>query len=147
MNGGPVTYGRYYRGLLTFGQDSATLVRTRNGLQTVSTLNRETINYSKQAWSGNDNDNDNDWNNGSRPPSWAVGTFYAASPQDGSRITMTITRDGRVTVVMGNGAPSYGTLNGSILRMGPYSSRLYRQGNGFRTVSDTDGQTIVYTRY
>jgi len=60
---------------------------------------------------------------------------------------MTVTQEGNVTVVMGNGAPSYGKLNGNTLRMGPYTSRLYRQGNGFRTVSDTDGQTITYTRY
>jgi len=60
---------------------------------------------------------------------------------------MTVARDGNVTVVMGNGAPSYGKMNNGSLRMGPYSSRVYRQGNGFRTVSDTDGQTIVYTRY
>jgi len=143
IDGQPVSYGRYYRGLLTFGRDSATLVRTRNGLDTVSTLNRETISYSKQGWNGGGND---DWNNGSRPSSWAVGTFWATSPQDGSRITMTITNEGNVTVVMGNGAPSYGKLNGNTLRMGPYTSRLYRQGSGFRTVSDTDGQTISYTR-
>ena len=144
VNGQPISYGRYYRGLLTFGRDSATLVRTRNGIDTVSTLNRETISYSKQAWSDGGND---DWNSGSRPQSWAIGTFYANSPQDGSRITMTITNEGNVTVTMGNGAPSYGKLSGNTLRMGPYSSRIYRQGNGFRTVSDTDGQTIVYTRY
>ncbi|MCE7961506.1 MAG: hypothetical protein DYH05_03300 [Acidobacteria bacterium ACB1] len=143
VNGQPVSYGRYYRGLLTFGQDSATLVRTRNGIDTVSTLNRETISYSKQGWTDGGND---DWGNGSRPSSWAVGTFWATSPQDGSRITMTITNEGNVTVVMGNGAPSYGRLSGNTLRMGPYTSRLYRQGNGFRTVSDTDGQTISYTR-
>lgn len=137
--GGTINYGTYNRGLLTFGFNSAQVNRTNNGLETVSTSNRETIQYSRNSWGGG--------STGGRPPSWAIGTFRATNSPTGGSIIMTINRDGNVFVSMDGGASgSSGTLNGSLLTMGVNTARVYRQGNGFRTVSTSDGQTIYYVR-
>ncbi len=138
--GGALNYGTYYRGLLRFGNDSARVNRINNGIQTVSTLNGETINYNKSGWTGGDGGY-----GGGNPPNWAVGSFRARNPISGGWIYMTVANNGAVTVTM-DGNPSYGTLNGSLLTMGVNTATVYRQGNGFRTVSTGDGQTIVYTR-
>jgi len=149
VNGGN-NYGTYNRGLLYFNGNSARVSQWNSGIRTVSTMNGETINYSRNSW----NNGGGIWNPGGsgswdgsvgRPSSWAIGNFSAANPMDGSPIYMRVENNGRVTVTVGN-QMSYGTMNGSSLRMGPYTSKVVRQGNGFRTVSSTDGQTIVYTR-
>ena len=126
--------------MITFGYNSAQVNRTNAGLETVSTSNRETIQYSRNSWGGGGN-------TGGRPPSWAIGTFRATNSPSGGSIIMTINRDGNVFVSMdGGAASSSGTLDGSLLTMGVNTARVYRQGNGFRTVSTTDGQTIYYVR-
>ncbi len=138
--GGSINYGTYYRGVITFGYNSAQVNRTNAGLETVSTSNRETIQYSRNSWGGGGN-------TGGRPPSWAIGTFRATNAPNGDMIIMTINRDGNVFVTVNSGASSTsGTINGSMLTIGVNTARVYRQGNGFRTVSTTDGQTINYVR-
>ena len=140
--GGSITYGTYNRGIITFGGNQARVNKTNAGLETVSTLNRETIQYSRNSWGGGGGGN-----TGGRPPSWAIGTFRATNSPTGGSIIMTINRDGNVFVSMdGGAASSSGTLDGSLLTMGVNTARVYRQGNGFRTVSTTDGQTIYYVK-
>lgn len=139
--GGSINYGTYYRGVITFGYNSAQVNRTNAGLETVSTSNRETIQYSRNSWGGGGG------NSGGRPPSWAIGTFRATNAPNSDTIIMTINRDGNVFVSVNGGASSAsGTINGSLLTIGVNSARVYRQGNGFRTVSTTDGQTINYVK-
>ena len=140
--GGSMNYGTYYRGVVTFGGNSARVNRTNVGIETVSTSNRETIQFSRTTWGGGGGGNV-----GGRPVSWAIGTFRATNPPTGGSIIMTINRDGSVNVSMDGGmSSSYGTLDGTLLTIGVNQGRLYRQGNGFRTVSTTDGQTINYVR-
>lgn len=140
--GGSPTYGSYYRGILTFNGNQARLNKTNAGLETVSTSNRETIQYSRNSWGGGGGGN-----TGGRPPSWAIGTFRSTNSPTGGSIIMTINRDGNVYVSMDGGAAgSSGTLDGSLLTIGVNTARVYRQGNGFRTVSTTDGQTIYYVK-
>ena len=144
VNGSP-TYGAYNRGILTMGYNTARLVRSGNGFRTVSTTNGETINYSRNSW--NNDNRGRGWNNTGRgnPPSWAVGSFVGSNPANGQPIYMTVQRNGSVTVSIGGGQ-SYGSMNGSMLTMGGNTARIYRDGNGFRTVSTSDGQTIYYRR-
>ena len=146
---GSQTYGTYNRGLLTMGYNTARVVRTSNGLQTVSTTDGETINYSRTGWDGGGVGGPIGGPIGGpvggRPPTWAVGSFVGSSPIDGSPIFMNVQGNGNVTVMMG-GSQSYGTMDGSLLTMGSSTARVYRDGNGFRTVSTTDGQTIYYRR-
>ena len=137
---GSTSYGSYNRGTLMMGYNSARLVRSGNGFQTVSNSDGETINYSRTGWDGG-----NGGPRGGNPPSWAIGSFVGRSPIDGSLIYMNVERNGNVTVTMG-GSQSYGSMNEELLTMGSSSARVYRDGNGFRTVSTGDGQTINYRR-
>lgn len=136
--GGGMSYGTYQSGnVIYINGNTSRVYRQGNGIRTVSTMNNETIYYTRNAWAGGGSGN---------APSWAVGRFRARNPMSGGWIYMTIERGGSVTVDM-DGNYSYGTLNGSSLNINGNTSRLYRQGNGFRTVSDSDGQTINYNRY
>lgn len=139
---GSLNYGTYNRGIITFGSNSARVSRTNGGIQTVSTSDRETIQFFRTNAGGG-----GVVNTGDRVPNWAIGTFRGQNPQNGGAIIMTINRDGSVYVTMdGGGSSSSGYLNGTVLTMGSNTGKLYRQGNGFRTVADGDGQTIIYVR-
>jgi hypothetical protein len=82
---------------------------------------------------------------GGRPPSWAVGTFYGISPQDGRQMSLTISTDGSVVANIGGGA-SYGTLNGTTLHMNGAIARVTRQGNGIVSTRTDNGERIVLSR-
>lgn len=140
--GGSLSYGSYNRGILTMGYDTSRVTRTSNGIRTVSTANRETINYSRTGWGGGVGVPPIGRGN---PPNWAVGSFTGQNPIDGSTIFMNVARNGTVTVTVG-GRQSFGSLNGSTLTIGYDTARVYRDGNGFRTVATGDGQTIYYRR-
>jgi hypothetical protein len=82
---------------------------------------------------------------GVNPPNWAEGTFYGRAPY-GGEITLTISRNGSVTVSV-NGEMSYGTYRqGNTLYMNGQTSRVSRQGNGILTVNPATGERISYTR-
>lgn len=140
VNGG-ISYGTFTRGnVLNINGNTSRVTRQRNGLVTTSTSNGERIVYSRTAGPG--------WGGGGgvgNPPSWAVGRFRANSPQGGT-IIMNVNRNGSVTVTMGNNN-TYGTLRGSTLSIDGNTANVVRDGNGFRTVSTYDGQTIYYRRY
>ena len=136
--GGGMSYGTYQSGnIININGNTSRVYRQGNGIRTVSTANNETIYYTRNAWGGG---------GGGNAPSWAVGRFRGRSPMDNSWIIMTIERGGSVTVNI-NGSYSYGTLNGSTLTIDGATSTVYRRGSGIRTVSNSDGQTINYSRY
>ena len=83
---------------------------------------------------------------GGNVPNWAVGTFYATNPENGGTIQLSIQRNGNVTLIFDNGAPTYARVNGTILNNPPYQSRLSRITNGIRTTSTSDGRYIDYYR-
>ena len=92
----------------------------------------------------NQNNSGGDWNGGgqaSRPPSWAVGTFYSTDGQ----ITMTISNDGYINVV--NAGQSFsGTYSNGRVYLNGDSSTISRDGNGVRTYNTNSRQTTAYTR-
>lgn len=155
--GGGMSYGSFTSGnMLYIGGYTSRVYRQGNGLRTVSTVDGQTINYSRT----NDTWNDGGWNTGGgwnnpgggwsgvgqiAPPSWARGTFYGTGP-DGSRIILTIANNGGVTANVGGNTSIGGYTRGDVLNIGGNTSRVYRQGNGIRTVSTLDGQTINYSR-
>lgn len=135
-----VSYGTFTRGnILNINGATSRVTRQGNGIVTTSTTDGERIVYSRTGGGPG-------WGNpgGGNPPSWAVGRFRANSPQGGT-IFMNIERNGRVTVTMGN-SNTYGTLRGSVLTIDGNTANVYRDGNGFRTVSTYDGQTIYYRK-
>ncbi|MFN6964410.1 MAG: hypothetical protein ACK4S4_11675 [Pyrinomonadaceae bacterium] len=89
-----------------------------------------------------------DWDGGGRGdvPSWARGTFYGRDPRSGGSITLTIERDGRVMISIDGNAPTYGSMQGTTLRNGPYVSRVTRLNNGIRTTDVENGSYIDYYR-
>ena len=78
----------------------------------------------------------------STPPAWAQGTFYSTN---GTNITLTIARNGRVTVVNG-GQTFYGTYFRNNLTVNGDTSTVSRNGNGIRTYNRSTGQTTDYSR-
>lgn len=155
--GGSMSYGSYVRGNSLYIQGNASRVSRRgNGIRTISDLNGETIDYGRNSFGqrpGYPNyPNNPNYPNypgnppvGSDVPNWVVGSFTGRNPQNGGTIYLTITYDGRVTVNM-DGNYSYGTVNGTVLSMGGYTSNIQQIRNGIRTVSTLDGQRIDYRR-
>lgn len=79
------------------------------------------------------------------PPNWAEGTFYGTAP-DGSRITLTISRNGSVTANI-NGGLSYGSYTrNNVLHIGGATSRVSRLSNGIQTTRTDNGERINYSR-
>ncbi len=150
VNGG-MSYGIFTRGnFLNIGGATSRVTRQGNGILTTSTSDGERIAYQRTSggnnpgWGGNNPGPG--WGGGNNnPPNWAIGRFRASNPQGGT-ITMIITNDGNVTVNMGGGATAYGTLRGTMLTIDGNTAQLQQDRNGFRTVSTSDGQTIVYRR-
>ncbi len=137
---GSQSYGTLNGSNLNMSGDTARVTRLNNGLRTRGT-DGATIDYFRNSSGGNDGGNDG----GGNAPSWAVGTFYGRNPQTGGRITLTINRNGNVTVDFGGGNQSYGTIDENYLRVGNATSRVTRIRNGIRTTSTTDSQVIEYS--
>lgn len=152
---GGMNYGTFTRGnYLNLGGFTSSVTRNGNGITTTSTNNGERINYSRNSWNTGNNNNSNNsggwnggWNGGnegSRPPSWARGTFYGTAP-NGTQIQLTINDGGSVTATIG-GSPNYGTYSNGTLIINGQASRLERSGDGFVTVSNGNGERIYYSR-
>ncbi|MBX7053797.1 MAG: hypothetical protein K1X36_02495 [Pyrinomonadaceae bacterium] len=140
--GGSMSYGGYNNGNIYIDGNSSRLERDSGGFQTVSNSNGERIYYSRNG----SNSGGGGWgggNTGSRPPSWARGTFYGTAP-NGTQIQLTITDSGAVTATIG-GNPNYGTYSNGDLIINGQSSRLERVSNGFVTISNTNGERIYYS--
>ena len=93
--------------------------------------------------------NDGNWGGGGgqtiNPPNWAQGTFYG-SAGDGTRITLTISRNGSVNADIG-GRMNYGTFTRrNNLEIAGAVARVTRQGNGILTTRTDTGESIAYTR-
>jgi hypothetical protein len=142
MNYTNISRGVYTRGnMMVIDGNSSKVEKTRNGIRTVRTSNRETINYTKNNSGGG-------WDNGGavgNPPSWAIGRFTGRNPQNGQQITLNIDRNGRVTVNM-SGNVSYGVLNGNTFTLNGETSTLTRTRNGFTTVARRNGERITYSK-
>ena len=149
--GGSMSYGSYVRGNSLYIQGNASrVVRRGNGFSTISNLNGETINYSRSSYGQGPGYPTGPGYPGGYPaggnvPNWVVGSYTGRNPQNGGTIYLTITYDGRVTVNM-DGNLSYGTINGTLLSMGGYTSNVQQTRNGIRTISTLDGQRIDYRR-
>lgn len=81
----------------------------------------------------------------SRPPSWAVGTFYTQDPSTGAQITLSISNNGQV-ISSSMGSSSYGTYYRETIQMEGVTVRVQRAGNGIRTSRYDTGQVINYSR-
>lgn len=82
---------------------------------------------------------------GGNVPNWAIGTFSARNPQTGGTITLTINRDGNVTINF-DGTITYATMNGNTLINNGVNSRVTRINNGIRTTRIDNGERIDYRR-
>ena len=78
-------------------------------------------------------------------PDWAVGTFYGRNPQNGGNITLTVQKNGSVTVNM-DGQISYGTMYKTTFTLNGDTARVTKISNGFRMTNDRNGERIDYRR-
>jgi hypothetical protein len=78
----------------------------------------------------------------SRPPSWAVGTWYW---QQGPDRQFSIDANGRVTEYTG-GRTSYGTFNRNSIFLNGNESSITRTATGIRTYNTATGETSDYAR-
>lgn len=138
---GTLTYGTFISGnYLSIGGAYARVTRQRNGILTVRTDNNESIGYTRtNAGGGNGEDAGI-----STPPSWAIGTFTGRAA-NGTQITLTIAKNGRVTARIG-GSTIGGTYFRGAITIDGAVSRVTRSGRGIITTRDDTGEAIVYRR-
>lgn len=137
-NGYSTSYGTYYNGNIHMEGVVARLNRSGSGIRSVRTDTGVAVTYSRQ-------DVGDGGGNSSRPPSWAIGTFYTRDPATGRRIELTISSDGRVTSRSG-GRVSYGTYFNDTIEMEGVTVRVDRlRGAGIRTTRVDTGEIVTYT--
>lgn len=145
--GGLTNYGTYYRGAININGETSRISQAGNGIRTTNNGNGEAIDYSRTSWNGGGG-NDGVWSGGGRassPPTWARGTFYARSPQDGSQIELTIENNGRVTANIG-GSPTYGSYYRGNININGAVANVTQTRNGIRTTRTDNGEVINYRR-
>ncbi len=136
VNAGQTFYGRYYRGQIYLNNEVSTVSRRGNGIRTYNRNQGITTDYSRDNTGGGGGDV-------STPPSWARGTFYATS--GGQNITLTINRNGRVTV-NNSGQIFYGTYYNGAITVNNDVSDVTRINRGIRTYNRSTGQTTNYRK-
>lgn len=137
---GNLSYGTFNNKTLTLNGITSKVKRTGNGIRTTRNDNGERIDYVR----GFDGGGGNSGGNGN-VPSWAIGKFYARSPQDGTPISLTIDGNGATSVDI-NGSMSYGTLSNDRLTINGITSRVQKINDGIRTTRIDSGERIDYTR-
>src|SRR5690606_29880253 len=128
----------------------ARVTRSGNGIITTRVDNGERIVYQRNPTgpgAGGGNWPNPGWGGGNQiaPPSWARGDFRGTGP-NGTRIDLTISRNGDVTARIGS-ATVYGSFtSGNYLTIDGVVSRVVRSGNGLSTTRLDNGETIFYAR-
>lgn len=80
-----------------------------------------------------------------QPASWAVGTFIGRNPNTGNRIRLVIDQNGNVTARVERNT-NYGTIKKDRMTINGETAKLKKTNNGFRTINDSNGETIEYVR-
>lgn len=135
MNGEVIT-GTFKGQMLRLNGKTSRVRRTPNGLRTTRTDNRQRVDFVRVTETSKPLGN---------PPEWAVGTFSGSNPIDGSRITLTITENGKVTANIGGNA-FYGSVSVDMLNMNGAMARITRTPNGITTTRTDNGESITYIR-
>ena len=150
--GQSMTYGTFTRGnIINLSGAQARVVRSGNGIITTRVDNGERIVYRRNPTGpgagGGGNWGNPGWGGGNQiaPPTWARGNFRGTGP-NGTRIDLTISRNGDVTARIGS-ATVYGSFtSGNYLTIDGVVSRVVRSGNGLSTTRLDNGETIFYAR-
>lgn len=144
MDNGSISYATLDDDRLNNNGITARVTRINDGIRTTRNDNGERIDYFRN----NPNPNGN-WNNNNNQmgdvPDWAVGTFYGRNPQNGGNITLTVQKNGSVTVNM-DGQISYGTMYKTTFTLNGDTARVTKISNGFRMTNDRNGERIDYRR-
>ena len=134
---GNVSYGTYYNRSIRMEGVVARVDQAGNGIRVVRNDTRVGAIYTRGGSTGGENT--------TRPPSWAVGTFYTRDPATGRRVTLTIANNGQVTS-RSAGSTSYGSYYNDTINMEGVTVRVDRAGNGIRTTQTDTGMVVTYTR-
>jgi len=133
-------YGRWTQNTIYINNEVYPATRAGNGIRAYNNATRTYTNYSRSRGGyGNDNDNGG---NSTTPPNWAVGTFDSQNIQG---YTMTVYRDGRVTI-----SGPYGTTSGSWNRnsifIGGQEFPASRINGGVSAMNNSTGTATIYMR-
>ena len=144
VNNGQTYYGGYYRNKITVNNDTSELRQSGNGIQTYNRSTGETTNYTRNA-GGYPGGYPGGGYGGqtSRPPSWAVGTFYSINSRD--NIVLSINENGSVSVV-NHGQTYYGGYYRNPITVNNDTSELRQTRNGIQTYNRSTGETTNYSR-
>jgi len=134
---GAVNNGSFNNNRLTINGITSNVRRQGNGIRTTRIDNGERIDYVRGGNSGG--------GGSGNVPDWAIGTFTARNPQDGSTIILTIGRNGNVSADV-DGALNNGTIYEDRLTINGVTSRVQKNGNGIRTTRIDNGERINYNR-
>lgn len=140
-------YGSFTRGnYLSFADGTSRVTREGDGFWTTRTSNGERTFFSRNGYgSGGGGGNIDGYGDRINPPDWAVGTFYGTD-QAGRRITITIARNGSVNADA-NGTAFFGAFTrGNTLSFADGTSRVTREGNGFWTTRNSNGERTFFSR-
>lgn len=137
QTGGKTYYGSYNNGSITLNNDTSTLSRSGNQIKTYNRNTGETSSYARSSYGGG-----NSSGGSSRPPSWAVGTWYWVEGYD--RV-LTISNNGIVTVLTG-GSTYSGTYNNGSIILNNDVSTINQQGNRIQTYNQTNGVRSTYSK-
>ena len=151
VSAGQTYYGRYLRGQMLLNNDVSTITRRGNGIRTYNRNLGQTTDYTRNAYGVGtpgygtvDPGYDTGYGTGpvSRPPNWAIGTFYSTN---GTGISLSIDAGGRVTVI-NQGQTYYGSYYNGSISLNNDVSTVMRRGRGIRTYNRNTGQTTDYSR-
>ena len=142
VNASQTFYGTYNRGEMMLNNDLSTVSRINDGIRTYNRSTGQTTDYSRNNWGGGNGNPNPGGGNTSRPQDWAQGTFYSTS---GDNISLSIDRDGRVTVI-NQGQTYYGTYYNGSITLNNDVSTVSKIRNGIRTYNRNTGQTTDYRR-
>ena len=139
---GSISYASINGEILNNNGITSRVTRLNSGIRTTRTDNGERIDYYLNNSGGNDSGNNGNMGD---IPNWAIGTFSARNPESGGNITLTINRNGNVTINF-DGSISYATMYKDRLTNNGVVSRVTKINNGIRTTRTDNGQRIDYFR-
>jgi len=135
------SYGRWNQSTIYINNESFPATRSGDGMRAYNPSTRTYTNYSRTntggggGWGGGDG-------NSSTPPSWAQGTFYSSNIPG---YTMTINRNGTVTISGPNGTSS-GNWRGNSIFINNEEFPATRINGGISAMNRSTGTATIYLR-
>ena len=134
--------GRWNQNTIYINNEVYPATQSGDGIRAYNSSTRTYTNYARSGGGGGYGNGNGNGGNGTTPPNWAVGTFDSQNIQG---YTMTVYRDGRVTV-----SGPYGTTSGSWNRNSIFIAGqefpATRINGGISVMNNSTGTATIYMR-